>query len=393
MTLIGVAIARSTCVNLSFNKLMSKTKKKSINSNLKEQSFHNILNVDTLKAISIAIALTIAIYVICFLIGDSYLKSLLYERGFTQYIVVLMASSVTVFIALKYRKIALESKQLNKNFIDEKVNFENYQAYELVNLQRSLSQGKSFIAVRISRVVSAYINSGNRSTVAEFISDDSSFYTAASASSYVLPRILIWAIPLLGFVGTVMGISSAVNGFTSFLSGAEEIDQIKEGIGFVTTGLAVAFDTTLLALLLSVLVMLPLVAVERMESQLLLAVDIYLNDRLLVKLKDKPQIEPEPDYSARAEKFVTQISEIKAANTQLLEQVESTTKALEQRIEVMMRVQELGKASPMAEIESSGLDEVLSRINDNLAQIEPVLKELNLPRRLVLVEEKDRHKK
>ena len=77
----------------------------------------------------------------------------------------------------------------------------------------------------------------------------------------------------------------------------------------------------------------------------------------------------------------------------MLEQVESTTKALEQRIEVMMRVQELGKASPMAEIESSGLDEVLSRINDNLAQIEPVLKELNLPRRLVLVEEKDRHKK
>lgn len=373
---------------------MSKTKKNSINSNLKGQSFHNLLNIDSFKAIAIAIALTIAIYVICFLIGDSYLKSLLYERGFTQYLVVLMASLVTVFTILKYQKIALESKQLNKNFIDENVNFENHQAYELVNLQRSLSQGKSFIAVRLSRVVSAYINSGNRSTVAEFISDDSSFYTAASASSYVLPRILIWAIPLLGFVGTVMGISSAVNGFTSFLSGAEEIDQIKEGIGFVTTGLAVAFDTTLLALLLSVLVMLPLVAVERMESQLLLAVDIYLNDRLLVKLKDKPQIEPEPNYSARSEKFVAQISEIKAANTQLLEQVESTTKALEQRVEVMMRVQQLGSLPPTAEaqIESSELDKVLSRINDNLAQIEPVLKELNVPRRLVLVEEKHHHK-
>ena len=370
---------------------MSKTKKKSINSNLKGQSFHDLLNIDTFKAVTIAIALTIAIYVICFIIGDSYLKSLLYERGFTQYIVVLMASSVTVFTVLKYQKIALESKQLNKNFIDENVNFDHHQAYELVNLQRSLSQGKSFIAVRLSRVISAYINSGNRSTVAEFISDDSSFYTAASASSYVLPRILIWAIPLLGFVGTVMGISSAVNGFTSFLSGAEEIDQIKEGIGFVTTGLAVAFDTTLLALLLSVLVMLPLVAVERMESQLLLAVDIYLNDRLLVKLKDK-QVEPEPDYSASSQKFVAQASEIKAANTQLLEQVESTTKALEQRIEVMMRVQELGNVPLTAEIASSGLDEVLSRINDNLAQIEPVLKELNVPRRLVLVEEKH-HKK
>ena len=96
MTLIGVAIARSTCVNLSFNKLMNKTKKNSINSNLKGQSFHNILNVDTLKAI----ALTIAIYVICFLIGDSYLKSLLYERGFTQYIVV-KADSYEAFRAAR----------------------------------------------------------------------------------------------------------------------------------------------------------------------------------------------------------------------------------------------------------------------------------------------------
>ena len=118
---------------------------------------------------------------------------------------------------------------------------------------------------------------------------------------------------------------------------------------------------------------------------LLLAVDIYLNDRLLVKLKDKPQVEP--DYSASSQKFVAQISEIKAANTQLLEQVESTTKALEQRVEVMMRVQqELGNTPETVEMASSGLDEVLSRINDNLAQIEPVLKELNVPRRLVLVE-------
>lgn len=144
---------------------MSKTKRRSINSKSKEQSIHNLLNIDTFRAIAIAIGLTIAIYVICFVIGDSYLKSLLYERGFTQYIVVLMASSIAVFTVLKYLKIGLERKQLNKNFIDENVNFDNHQAYELVNLQRSLSQGKSFITVGLSKIVSAYINSGNRSTV------------------------------------------------------------------------------------------------------------------------------------------------------------------------------------------------------------------------------------
>ena len=123
---------------------MSKTKKNSINSNLKVQSFHNLLNIDPFKAIAIAIALTIAIYVICFLIGDSYLKSKLYERGFTQYLVVLMASLVTVFTVLKYLKIALESKQLNKNFIDEKVNFENHRSYELLTSSHAL-KGRRFL--------------------------------------------------------------------------------------------------------------------------------------------------------------------------------------------------------------------------------------------------------
>ena len=66
-----------------------------------------------------------------------------------------------------------------------------------------------------------------------------------SAKSYAVPRVMIWAIPLMGFIGTVVGISKAVAGFSGFLQTAEEIDQIKQAIGGVTTGLAIAFDTTL----------------------------------------------------------------------------------------------------------------------------------------------------
>lgn len=357
----------------------------------KNSCFHNVLDIDMLKVVSIAIMLTITIYGVCILFTNSYIGSLLYERGFTQYIVILMASIVAVFTSFKFTKVSSERKQLSKNLIPEHINFENYNSYELASLQKSLSQNKSFIAIRCGRVLAAYINSGNRKTVAEFISDDSSFYTAASASSYVLPRILIWAIPLMGFIGTVVGISSAVNGFSSFLGRAEEIEQIKEGIGLVTSGLAVAFDTTLLALLLSVLVMLPLVAIERLESQLLLAVDIYLNDQLLTRLKDKPQNTVEPLTTDSSKKFVEEVTKIKAANTQLLEQIKLTTKALENRVAVMTQLQQGLNNSPESLGTSSQLDRILERVNDNLTQLEPVLKELNLPRRLVLVEEKNRN--
>lgn len=355
-----------------------------------DSSFHNILDIDLLKVMFIAIVITIIIYGICLLIKDSYISNLLYKRGFTQYIVILMASSVAVFTSFKFTQVSLERKQLSKNFFPEHLNFENHNSYELANLQKSLSQGKSLITIRCSRVLLAYINSGNRTTVAEFITDDSSFYTAASASSYVLPRILIWAIPLMGFIGTVVGISAAVTAFSGFLERAEEIEQIKEGIGLVTSGLAIAFDTTLLALLLSVLIMLPLVAVERLESQLLLAVDIYLNDRLLIKLKDNMQNKVELLATDSTQKFIEEVTKIKSSNTYLLEQIELTTKALENRVDAVTKLQQSFNQSSESLAISFQLDKVLERVSDNLAQLEPVLKELNLPRRLVLVEEKNK---
>lgn len=168
----------------------------------------------------------------------------------------------------------------------EKISFDNHKSAQLIHIQEDFAQSDSMITGRLARILNAYILSGSRKIVTELALDDSSFYLSASESSYALPRILVWAIPLLGFIGTVLGISSAVNGFNGFLDNSAEIEQIKEGIGTVTSGLAVAFDTTLLALLLSVAVMIPLVLVERMESQLLLATEIYINDHILPRLKE-----------------------------------------------------------------------------------------------------------
>ncbi|ELS00870.1 hypothetical protein Xen7305DRAFT_00005710 [Xenococcus sp. PCC 7305] len=367
---------------------MSKTKKNRANSK-QYKFFHDILSIDMLQVIAFSLMLTIFIYGVSLVFINSYIGDLLYKRGFTQYIVVLMASSVIVFTLLKFIKISSEWEKLSKNLIPEHINFENPNSYELANLQKNLNQNKSFIAIRCSRVLASFINGENRTAVAEFISDDSSFYTAASASSYVLPRILIWAIPIMGFVGTVVGISSAVNGFTSFLGRAEEIEQIKEGIGFVTSGLAVAFDTTLLALLLSVLIMLPLVAVERFESRLLLAVDIYLNDHLLLKLKNKIQNPVEQLTTNSGQNFIEEVIKIEEANIQLIEQIELTTKGLENKLVTIKNLQQSLNNDSKFLGSSSQLDRILERVSDNLEQLEPVLKELSLPRRLILVEEKN----
>jgi biopolymer transport protein ExbB/TolQ len=76
------------------------------------------------------------------------------------------------------------------------------------------------------------------------------------SSSFDLVGLLVWAIPILGFIGTVLGISLSVGSFSGVLTslqGAGSItDQMQPALAGVTFGLAVAFDTTLLALLLSI---------------------------------------------------------------------------------------------------------------------------------------------
>ncbi len=252
-----------------------------INSNNRQE-----LDINLSFVFTVAFILTILVYALLFPFKNSYLGVLLYERGFTQYLVIFLASFVVAVTVNKLFKVQLEFKELEQKIVPNNISFENPKSPEILKLFQGLSEESSIIASRCKRIISAYINSGSRKACSELAMDDSSFYLSASESSYALPRILVWAIPLLGFIGTVLGISSAVNGFSSFLEKSEELEQIKEGIGTVTSGLAIAFDTTLLALLLSVLVMIPLVMVERLESKLLLQIDVYINDRLLPGLKE-----------------------------------------------------------------------------------------------------------
>jgi len=78
--------------------------------------------------------------------------------------------------------------------------------------------------------------------------------------AYQTLRFLVWVIPTSGFIGTVVGIAIALEGMRD----PKNIEFEK-----ITSGLAVAFNTTILALLLSaVLVLLQNVVQRREESTL-----------------------------------------------------------------------------------------------------------------------------
>lgn len=85
---------------------------------------------------------------------------------------------------------------------------------------------------------------------------------------YSLVRILIWATPMLGFLGTVLGISQALGGIN--VGPENNFQTMMDGL---RGSLYVAFDTTALALTLSMFLMFAQFLVDRFETQLLLLVD------------------------------------------------------------------------------------------------------------------------
>ncbi|MFG0289189.1 MAG: MotA/TolQ/ExbB proton channel family protein [Rhodopirellula sp. JB044] len=87
----------------------------------------------------------------------------------------------------------------------------------------------------------------------------------AAHDSLGLIRIIVWAIPMLGFLGTVIGITQTLGGL-DFTDGTAAVDRLK-------SGLYVAFDTTALGLVLSVVAIFLQFPVERGMQSLLVDID------------------------------------------------------------------------------------------------------------------------
>jgi TRAP-type C4-dicarboxylate transport system permease small subunit len=94
----------------------------------------------------------------------------------------------------------------------------------------------------------------------------------ALENSYTFTRFLTWAMPILGFLGTVLGITESISGVTP--------EKLESDLSQVTDGLALAFDATALALALTMATMFLSFLVERLEQGLLQQVDRHVEQQL-----------------------------------------------------------------------------------------------------------------
>ena len=90
-----------------------------------------------------------------------------------------------------------------------------------------------------------------------------------SADFYVVPRYLNWALPILGFIGTVLGISLAADGIQNVIGSGRGLSDLSGELGEAIAPLGIAFDTTLIALSLSVLLTFLQIGLQRREDNFL----------------------------------------------------------------------------------------------------------------------------
>jgi biopolymer transport protein ExbB/TolQ len=89
-------------------------------------------------------------------------------------------------------------------------------------------------------------------------------------------RYIAWAIPSIGFIGTVRGIGAAL---------AQAHKAVEGDIAGVTQSLGVAFNSTFIALLLSIVLMFVVHQLQLLQERLVLESKTYCDRRLIRHLK------------------------------------------------------------------------------------------------------------
>ena len=237
---------------------------------------------------------TVVFYSALYVSPKGRFSELFVERGWVPYVITVVSAWALFLLAARLLRLRGEARLLEEDLVavGSDGRLQPSQAEAALNHLHQWAQEHGaenrFLSARIERALRHFQSRRRVVEVVEFLSGESAADEGRVDASYALVRVFVWAVPTLGFIGTVLGIGSAVGGFSATLDAASSLEGMKESIGAVTGGLGVAFDTTLLALVMSILIMFPASAVQRVEENLLGEVDDYCADLLVSRLVDDP---------------------------------------------------------------------------------------------------------
>jgi hypothetical protein len=249
-------------------------------------------NVNLGVSAGLALGLTIAFYVLVVFplyMARTYFGELFWSRGWVQHASTFLAFWAGVILLFKVYLLRRQRRALRLPVLPatpEKITPGNVETFLSHVRDLARDTGTTFLLRRVWRALEHFRVTGSRQDVAAQLDTQAQVDGTTAAGSYTLVKVCLGAIPILGFIGTCIGIAVAVESFSGAMSASDDLKQLKTSLRSVTGGLAVAFDTTLLALGLSLLILFASNGLEKREEAVLNAIDEYCSEKLLRRLQD-----------------------------------------------------------------------------------------------------------
>ncbi len=351
----------------------------------------------------IGAGITLGLLLVLFPFKGTYVADLFLDRGWVPYVLVLFLGWAAGILILKCRRLSVERKALLVDVlplhISETITVGNVD--EFLSYQATLPKklAGSYMLRRIRRGLEHFKARESNPEVASMMNMQSEIDAGKISGSYTLVKVFLWAIPIMGFIGTVLGISTAIAGLAGGMTGTAEMSALMDQLTDVTVGLGVAFDTTLVALCMSIVLSFPASGMQKAEEDLLAEVDEYSLEHLLKRLSDAGGVS---DVAGNTRALVNALAPALAENQQdllkelrdvgqgmadgqakQLELVERTTAAIEAQRETIERkvgamAENLGaEAAHTLATTSERVQTSFQVLADGMKELNKVLRELD----------------
>jgi len=160
----------------------------------------------------------------------------------------------------------------------------------LQEIDERISSDTPFVALQALRMCSrTYLNQGSVEAATFVLYEEMRSARDRAEDRYEMVRFLSWAIPSVGFIGTIIGISGALGNAHAIVNSQGDILAQQGAIQSITSTLGIAFDTTLVALVLLIPVMYFYHRNLLLDSNVLEEVQTKLEENVLRWFQDDPR--------------------------------------------------------------------------------------------------------
>jgi len=245
-------------------------------------------NPHFVKSLLIGIGITVAFMLLMFPFKNTRMGAIFLDRGWVNYAETFLFFWGLTILGMKWKMNQRQERaallELFPQHLGRQIDRTTVSGFIDNIYQVPLTLRDSLIVNRIRKALELFEARPNNTEVATFLSTQSDLDANRSTGSYSLLKVFLWAIPILGFIGTVMGLSTAVGSLA--VGDNSDPEALMASVNNLTGGLGLAFDTTLLGLILSILMSFPMAAVQKKEDETLTIIDAFCNEKVLPKLND-----------------------------------------------------------------------------------------------------------